>query len=163
MSDWYAQWQNNRSSSRKRFKKILTRLGRIKEQKLQKVAEGAHQRVFDRIDCLECANCCTSIPPLVNDTDTRRLARHLGLKEAQFRDTYLTQDEDGDTVMNTSPCPFLGEDNKCDVYEVRPKACRQYPHTGDHSFAKHLKLHQVNVRYCPAVYHILIELDQAIQ
>ena len=52
----------------------------------------------------------------------------------EFETMYLLRDVDGDTVMNQSPCPFLLEDNRCRIYEIRPVACRAYPHSGDLDF-----------------------------
>ena len=46
------------------------------------------------------------------------------------------KDEDGDTVINQSPCPFLQSDNKSAVHDHRPTAYRQYPHTGTNDFKK---------------------------
>lgn len=42
---------------------------------------------------------------------------------------YLRVDEDNDKVFKSMPCPFLGEDNLCSIYDIRPKACREFPHT----------------------------------
>ena len=133
---------------------------RINPKSLNEAANQVHEEVFSKVDCLQCANCCTSIPPIVTATDAKRIAKYLGLKPNQFKDDYLSEDDDGDTVMNQSPCRFLGEDNKCDIYEVRPRACRQYPHTDQFEFSKHFDLHAQNVRYCPAVYHIVLALDK---
>ena len=86
------------------------------------------------------------------------MAKHLGLKVTAFKDQYVKVDEDMYMVMNLSPCPFLQEDNKCLIYEFRPKACREYPHTEDFEFINNLKLHAINARYCPAVFHMLENL-----
>ena len=67
-------------------------------------------------------------------------------------------EHDMDMVMNVSPCPFLETDNKCSIYEYRPKACREYPHTEDYEFTKNIGLHATNAIYCPAVFHILEKL-----
>ncbi|WP_332911960.1 YkgJ family cysteine cluster protein [Algoriphagus boritolerans] len=49
------------------------------------------------------------------------------------------------------PCPFLGADNKCLVYEDRPKACREYPHTNRKNMLGILDLSLKNTLVCPAV------------
>jgi Fe-S-cluster containining protein len=155
MSDLIKEWNNKKGSSKKKHKKFV---GRLKEQRgkhLNQWAEGLHNDVFKEIDCLDCANCCTSIPPMVNKTDAARIAKHLKMKPSEFQDNYLTQDEDGDWVMNASPCVFLLEDNKCSIYEFRPKACREYPHTNNLEFSQNIHVHAQNSMYCPAVFHIL--------
>ena len=80
------------------------------------------------------------------------------MKSKVFQETYLIEDEDGDWVMNTSPCPFLLKDNKCFIYDHRPKACRKYPHTNEMEFYKNIRLHLQNINYCPAVFHIVDRL-----
>lgn len=159
--DWYQAWQQNRDQVKARNKKLISRLAKQNSKKINARAEEIHEQVFSKIDCLKCANCCTSIPPMVNETDVRRISKYLGVKASKFKEQYLRVDEDRDVVMSDSPCPFLGEGNKCDIYDVRPKACRQYPHTDNYEFTKHLKLHLTNTRYCPAVYHILEEMHKA--
>jgi Fe-S-cluster containining protein len=142
------------------MKKVVRNLVNKKNKYLNEDAEGVHNQVFRELDCLDCANCCKSIPPMLIPTDVKRIAKFLGLKASVFEDKYLRIDDDGDRVMNTSPCVFLGSDNKCEIYDVRPKACRQYPHTNDHEFRKNAHLHALNATYCPAVYHILDRLNQ---
>ena len=67
-------------------------------------------------------------------------------------------DEDNDYVLKSVPCTFLGEDNCCSIYEVRPKACREYPHTDRIKQYQLLKLTQKNVEVCPGVYDIVEKL-----
>ncbi|MBT8229640.1 MAG: YkgJ family cysteine cluster protein [Bacteroidia bacterium] len=121
-------------------------------------ADSIHNQVFDSFDCLSCANCCKSIPPIVSRRDAKRISRHLGLSVAEFETRYLQRDSDGDRVMNQSPCPFLLEDNRCRIYLVRPAACKTYPHSGDGDFFNHLNLHKRNAKYCPALYEIVRSL-----
>jgi len=154
-------WRLRDGKSKKETIRNLRQLGLKKNKDLAEQADRVHQEVFEKIDCLDCANCCTSIPPMLVKSDIKRIAKHLGLKEKTFADQYLRMDEDGDMVMNTSPCVFLGEGNKCDIYEVRPKACRQYPHTDGYEFGKNLHLHSQNIQYCPAVFHIIQRLSGA--
>ena len=88
-----------------------------------------HEEVFECTDCLKCANCCTTTGPLFTDKDISRIAKHLRIKPFAFTQQYLRIDDDRDYVLKSVPCTFLEEDNYCSIYEVRPKACREYPHT----------------------------------
>ena len=152
-------WKNQKKDNYQTNKKFLLKLKKQKNtKKLNQLADKTHDEVFKKVDCLDCANCCTSIPPIVNKTDTNRIAKHLGMKVADFQKEYLVQDEDGDTVMNISPCRFLEADHACSIYEVRPKACRAYPHTDQMEFSKNINLHIQNLNYCPAVFHIVEQL-----
>jgi len=121
-------------------------------------ANEVHEKVFSEMDCLQCANCCKSIPPIVSKRDSKRIASELGITVKEFSDKFLRVDSDGDTVINQSPCPFLQEDNKCSIYDVRPNACRQYPHSGDFQFFKNISHHKRNAKYCPALFEILRRL-----
>jgi len=123
-----------------------------------KHADTIHNEVFSKMDCLDCANCCKSIPPIVSNRDAKRISKHLNISVKVFSEKYLRVDNDGDTVINSSPCPFLLSDNKCEVYEVRPNACRQYPHSGDLQFFKNISHHKRNAKYCPALFEILKRL-----
>ena len=117
-----------------------------------------HHEAFELFNCLNCANCCSSISPIITQPDLERLARHLKIKPSEFLQKYLLMDEDGDFVFRQTPCPFLGSDNYCSVYESRPKACREYPHTDRKKMIQILNLTQKNCEYCPVVYEIVEEL-----
>jgi Fe-S-cluster containining protein len=92
--------------------------------------------------------------------DAKRIAKRLNISKKVFLDTYTLLDEDGDLVINASPCPFLLEDNKCRIYEDRPAACRLYPHSGEELFYKNLSHHKRNARYCPGLLEILKRIAQ---
>ncbi len=154
-------WKNRRTAVLKKKSKWLPKLKQHRGKRLDRWVDELDTAVFKEIDCLDCANCCTSIPPMVSTQDAERLAKHLKLSSSDFFDQYLIQDEDGDIVINQSPCPFLQSDNKCSVYDHRPKACRQYPHTGTNDFSKNLNLHFQNSVYCPAVFHILERMERS--
>jgi len=121
-----------------------------------------HNEAFECIDCLGCANCCKSISPGVKDKDVDRLAKFLKMKPSEVVETYFYMDSDGDYVFKETPCPFLLPDNYCMVYEARPKACREYPHTDRRRFAQILPLTKKNISVCPAVWHIMEKLKEKI-
>ena len=160
-SDTIKRWLSVRDNSQ-RIKTLLKPLKKIKLKNRSSELEGIHNNVFASFDCLQCANCCKSIPPIVSSRDSKRISSHLGLSKQEFQNKYLVQDNDGDTVINASPCPFLEEDNRCRIYEVRPNACRQYPHSGDYQFIENLNLHQQNIRYCPALFEIVRRISKSI-
>ncbi|MFA9390026.1 MAG: YkgJ family cysteine cluster protein [Prolixibacteraceae bacterium] len=117
-----------------------------------------HNEAFQQFDCLKCANCCSGISPIITQSDLDRLAKHLKIKSSEFLQKYLYMDEDGDFVFIQTPCPFLGTDKYCSVYENRPKACREYPHTDRRKMIQILDLTRKNCEYCPVVYEIVEEL-----
>lgn len=146
--------------SRKRFKKLFARIKRRPPKDLDQTAQEAHHEAFEHIDCLTCANCCKTTSPIFRDVDIDRIAQHLGERPAELIDKYLHLDAEGDYVLNIAPCPFLGSDNYCSIYEVRPRACREYPHTDRKHFHQILNLTLKNTEICPAAFAVVRRLEQ---
>lgn len=119
-----------------------------------------HDAVFEEIDCLTCANCCKTTSPIFYQTDIERVAKALRMKPGAFITTYLRIDEDKDYVLKSSPCPFLDENNYCKVYNDRPKACREYPHTNRKKMVQIMDLTAKNTKVCPAVFEIVERLKK---
>lgn len=138
------------------------RLRKKKPKNLDEVFHRTHEGVFEVIDCLECANCCKSISPIIIDKDIERLAKGLRMKPSQFVEEYLELDKDHDYVFRSQPCPFLMPDNYCTVYEDRPRACREYPHTDRKRMYQALSVTLKNTNYCPAVYEIVERVKKEI-
>lgn len=143
-------------------KKFFVKLKKKPPKHLDRLMLELHEAEFERTDCLQCANCCKTTGPLVTDKDVTRIARHFKMKEQQFIKTYLRVDEDNDFVMQSLPCPFLGADNYCSIYEVRPKACREFPHTDRRKFQQISNLTLKNVAICPAAFNIVEEMKKRI-
>lgn len=149
-------------SEKKTTKKYFNKLSRRKPVNLDQVVEQLHHEVFEEIDCLQCANCCKTTSPIFRDKDIERIAQHLGVKPSFLVENYLHMDEDGDYVLNSSPCVFLDDNNYCRVYEFRPKACREYPHTDRKNFHQILGLTLKNTMICPATLEVVRRLQQAL-
>ena len=60
------------------------------------------------------------------------------------------------------PCPFLGPDNLCDIYDVRPKACAAFPHTDRKKIYQINHLTIKNTLFCPAAYLFVEKLKDRI-
>lgn len=118
-----------------------------------------HNKISERTDCLQCANCCRTLGPRITDKDVEKMAKSLRIKPVDLINKYLRIDEDGDLVFQSMPCPFLGNDNYCAIYESRPKACREYPHTDRKKFYQIYKLSVKNAYTCPIVYEVLEEIQ----
>ncbi len=136
-------------------KKTFRKWKQSKPKDLDQKFHSAHEQEFKKMDCLTCANCCKTTSPIFRDADIRRISKHLRMKEGQFITAYLKMDDDSDYVLQKSPCYFLGSDNKCDIYEVRPLACREYPHTDRKNMFQILELTEQNTLICPAVSRIV--------
>ncbi len=141
-------------------KTFFAKLRKKKTKQLDDIVHRLHDTVFQEIDCLECANCCKSISPIIINKDVERMAKHLKMKVAEVVDTYLQIDSDNDYIFKETPCPFLMPDNYCMIYENRPRACREYPHTDRKRFYQILNITLKNTHYCPAVYEVTERLKQ---
>ncbi len=119
-----------------------------------------HKEVFDKVDCLQCANCCKTTPALLLKSDVKKIAKHLGVPPKTFIRKYTIEDINGDLLFNGVPCIFLHEDNTCKIYAVRPKACRQFPHTDQEGFYRRSKMNAKNTIVCPATYEIIQQLKK---
>ena len=149
-----------------KFKENKTFFEKLKKKppkQLDYIMQELHDEEFKRTNCLECANCCKTTGPLFTDKDIERISKHFKMKPQQFIDAYLRVDEDNDYVLQAVPCTFLGTDNYCSIYEVRPKACREYPHTDRKKFQQISNLTLKNVTICPAAYHIVEEMKKRIK
>lgn len=140
------------------IKKTFQKLKQKKPKELDAAFHSLHEKAFQKIDCLACANCCKTTSPIFRDVDIKRIAKYLRIKEQQFIQQYLRMDEENDYVLQQSPCSFLGTDNKCDIYEFRPLACREYPHTDRKNMFQILPLTEKNTEICPAVARIVDEI-----
>ena len=83
------------------------------------------------------------------------------MKLPAFEEEFLQVDEDG--IRFSNPCPaILGGDNLCSIYDVRPKACREFP------IQTVEKIHQINhltiknTLTCPAAYLFVEKLKDKL-
>lgn len=147
---------------KKENRTFYDKLKRTKLKNLDNLFHNLHEEVFEELDCLTCANCCKTTSPIFYNRDIERLAKHMRMKPGDFIDKYLRIDEDKDYVLTQAPCPFLGSDNYCSVYEARPNACREYPHTDRKRMEQILDLTYRNTIVCPAVLEITERLKKII-
>ena len=162
LQEFITQLPGKAKMAEKENKQFFQKLKKQKPKKLDETVQALHQEVFEDIDCLECANCCKTTSPLFKQKDIERLAKHFKMSPGAFIDIYLHIDEDGDYVFNEAPCPFLAPDNYCMVYDHRPNACREYPHTDQRKFHQVLNITVKNTAICPAVYNIVERLKTVI-
>ncbi len=143
-------------------RKLLTGLKKKDPRKVDEVFHQLHDEVFEEIDCLTCANCCKTTSPIFYQNDIERMAKALRMKPGDFIEKYLQIDEDKDYVLKSSPCPFLDGENYCKVYDDRPKACREYPHTNRKKMVQIMDLTYKNTLVCPAVLEIVERMKKMI-
>ena len=142
--------------------KVFFKRNKRKLEKIDSYIHAQHAFFSEKYNCLECANCCKSLGPAIYDKDIERMGKVLRMKQAELIDTYLKKDEDEDYVFRSMPCPFLLPDNYCSIYESRPKACREYPHTDRKRFSQIFLLSIKNTYTCPIVYEVIEQVKKTI-
>lgn len=157
------QFKRQSENKSKENKKFLEGLKKKDSRQMDAQFHDLHEEVFAETNCLTCANCCKTTSPIFYQSDIERASKALKMKPGQFVEKYLRIDEDNDYVLKSSPCPFLDQENYCTIYEDRPKACREYPHTNRKKMVQILDLTYRNTLVCPAVLEIVERLKKNIK
>ncbi len=148
-------WEKKSADNQKKYKQFLNRAD--KNAVLKKLPD-LHEEAFANVNCLDCAACCKNYSPRFKTPDLKRISKHLKMKEGEFIEKYLALDNEGDYVVRSKPCPFLGNDNYCSIYEVRPSDCARFPYTDEDVILKRQSLTLKNSTFCPIVYFVLEKL-----
>jgi Fe-S-cluster containining protein len=143
----------------KTIKQNIDRIRKKPPKNLDTKLHILHDYYSEKINCLDCAQCCKSISPAVSYSDIERLAKHLKTKTSHIIDSYFIIDSDNDYVFTSQPCPFLMDDNYCNIYTSRPRACKEYPHTDRRRAYQILQIHAKNIDLCPIVYQVFKNLQ----
>jgi Fe-S-cluster containining protein len=149
--------QRKNKDKQKQFRNFLARADK---NAVLKQLPRLHEEAFEKIDCLQCAACCKNYSPRFKTPDVKRISRHLGMKESDFIDSYLKVDEEGDFVVKSTPCPFLGTDNLCSIYDVRPSDCSRFPYTDEDVIIRRQQLTLKNASFCPITFYVLERLSE---
>lgn len=153
-------WEKKSADRQKQYKQFLQR---VDKNKALRVLPDLHEEAFKKVDCLACANCCKNYSPRFKTPDIKRIAKFLKMKEGDFIQTYLRLDEEGDYVMQSAPCAFLGADNYCSIYDVRPSDCERFPYTDEDVLIKRQQITLKNSTFCPAVYYVLEKMMVSVK
>jgi Fe-S-cluster containining protein len=147
------------AQDKKQLNAKFQKLKKLKKGEADRLIHALHEEAFEEIDCLECANCCKGTGPMLNQKDIERIAKFKRMRPGEFVDRFLKIDEDQDYVFKEIPCVFLGDDHYCSIYDQRPKACREYPHTDRINQQGILSITKKNALICPAVAYIMKNLS----
>ena len=153
-------WAKKSTEHQKQYKQFLSRADK---NKVLKVLPDIHEEAVENINCLDCAACCKNYSPRFKTPDIKRISKHLDMKEGVFIEKYLHLDEEGDYVVKSKPCPFLGDDNYCGIYDVRPSDCARFPYTDEDVLIKRTSLTLKNSTFCPIVYHVIENLIKIVK
>lgn len=144
--------------------KFLKKFSKTKKRGIYNLAVEADKHAWSQVACLDCANCCKKMTPTYTKKDINRISSHLGMTYQQFYDKWLKLDDNKDIVNKTQPCQFLGKDNKCSIYVIRPVDCAQFPHfvRKDVKYQAEQKVYTANMEYCPATLAFVEKLEESI-
>jgi Fe-S-cluster containining protein len=157
MSDFnFENWQQRSAANRKKY---AQQLQKVNKNIALKRLPTLHSEAFEKIDCLQCAQCCKNYSPRFKMPDIKRIIKFLNINETQFIQQYLRMDEDGDYVVKSTPCAFLKENNECLIYDVRPSDCARFPYTDEDVLLKRKNITLKNSEFCPAVFYVLEKLS----
>jgi uncharacterized protein len=157
-NDRLKNWEKKSKERQKLYKQYLQRAN--KNEVLKQIPV-LHEEAVSRIDCLQCANCCKNFSPRFKTPDIKRISKYLKMRESEFIDNFLRVDDEGDFVAKTLPCPFLGADNYCSIYDQRPSDCQRFPYTDEDVIIKRKALTLKNTTFCPITYYVLEGLLEA--
>jgi uncharacterized protein len=143
---------------------FLQKLDEIVPEDMPVLVAETDKQVWETIDCTTCANCCKTMTPTYKRSDVIRMSKHLGMKPKDFVEKWLRKEEDsGDWVNQSVPCQFLGADDRCTVYEVRPIDCKEFPHHNKKPFDLYNDTFIQNLHRCPATFTLVQQLKKRIE
>ena len=160
MDERYQNLITQMKDSQKQVTEFFKQLKRLKKDDCSTLFNNYHQEIEPQIDCRKCAHCCKTTSPRLNTTDIQRISKFLNIKKNLFIKNYLIEDEQKDMVLKSLPCPFLDTTDECSIYDVRPKDCKEYPHTDKEMTPLPLKLTKKNTTICPIVAAIILKLQK---
>jgi Fe-S-cluster containining protein len=150
-----ARYSRHNEGADWRFVTFLKTELNMSDSKLDSVVEEETERVWAQIDCTTCGNCCRTLQIVVDDNDIMRLSTRLGVTPREFAKRYVSADKtDHSKHFSSTPCRFLGDDNRCTVYEDRPQACRDFPYLHGAKFRTRSLTMLSNVGTCPIVFNV---------
>ncbi|TNE82401.1 MAG: YkgJ family cysteine cluster protein [Bacteroidetes bacterium] len=147
------------AENRQKVHDIVENAKQLGDEAFTSLVNQGHEEAFKSIDCLSCGNCCSKHSPILLQSDLERIAKGTGLSITQLLTEKVEMDEDGDFIFNQQPCPFLGEDLYCSIYEFRPDACAEFPHSDRKSQSEISDLLEENAFVCPAISQIIKTLE----
>ena len=105
-----------------------------------------------RFECQpECTHCCTMAGDVfLTEDDADRIAAHLEITSAQFREQHCTYEDDELRLVGQSkdPCRFVTSTG-CSIHEVKPVQCRTFPYWPEYVVNK--RSWKNLGRFCPGI------------
>ena len=145
---------------KKSLKSLLDQLGRKRKLNLDAHMKSLASETWKEVACLDCANCCKTMTPTYTQGDIKRISAHFGISKDEFYTRWLAHDPNGDIINEKTPCQFLGKNNKCSIYEIRPRDCRSFPHFHKKPILDQSEVFINNLHRCPATLVMVEKIDE---
>jgi len=123
-------------------------------ESLDSLAHQVNDKISAAIDCTVCGNCCRSLVINVTASEVVLLSEHLQLTQADTKEKFIEESQQGNCYINTIPCHFLSN-NKCTIYEARFTECRDFPHLHKPGFKDRLSGTLMHYGRCPIIYNVI--------
>ncbi|MGQ9732412.1 MAG: YkgJ family cysteine cluster protein [Candidatus Zipacnadales bacterium] len=121
--------------------------------KLLRLQRQLVRRVWQEVECTECANCCSQMQLQLTARDCAQVARAAGMELADFQRQHTDRHRDGLWYLKKQPCLFL-DGRRCTIYEARPSRCRGFPYL-DTPMIDDVAGTLDKVLYCPVAFNVL--------
>ena len=82
-------WEKKSGERQKLYKNYLHRADK---NTVLKALPDLNVEAFEKIDCLQCGNCCKGYSPRFKKPDIKRIAKHLKMKDGDLINNYLRVD-----------------------------------------------------------------------
>lgn len=147
-----ARYRQRAYRKKKVLAAFLSKLAKRPPANLSKLRKEAEKHAWEKVNCVECGNCCMTMTPTWKKSEVKRLADRLGMTYAEFYDKWLyTEEETGDIMNRSTPCQFFDtKKGLCKVYELRPHDCATFPHLYRKDFEDQVETYTANLHRCPA-------------
>ena len=164
-TDYLKKLKKDFDQNRKNYRSFVTKIDNKPPETLDAMMEATEKKVWQKVSCLSCANCCKVMSPTYDEQDIRRIAAFLNMTLKAFKAKWLYRDKRNNDWMNkTRPCQFLDlQTNMCTIYPVRPKDCADFPHFHRRPATDYFYIHKQNIEYCPATMLMIEKLKQSVK
>lgn len=157
------QFKRKAARTQEELTGFLNKLDTTVPRGLGRIVAEEDAEVWKQTDCTTCANCCKTMTPVFTKADIRRIATHLRMSPKAFSEKWLIREEDTGSIVNKEqPCQFLVDD-KCSIYEVRPRDCAEFPHHYKRPFDLYNDTFIQNITRCPATFNLIERLKKRVE